>query len=41
MGGRSELRIFSLFMEIEVSRFPTVESEFYPDKKQTVEQRIL
>jgi len=41
MGGGSESRISSLFMETKVNRFHTVESKFYLDKKQMVEQRIL
>lgn len=41
MGGGNESRIFSLFMEIEVSLFPTAESKFYLDKKRMVNQRIL
>lgn len=41
MGGGNESRIFSLFMETEVSLLPTVESKFYLDKKRMVKQRIL
>lgn len=41
MGGGNESRIFALFMETKVSIFSTVESKFYLDKKQMVEQRIL
>ncbi len=41
MGGGNESRIFALFMETNVSRFSTVESKFYLDKKQMVDQRIL
>lgn len=41
MGGGNESRIFSLFMETEVSIIPTVASKFYLDKKRMAMQRIL
>lgn len=40
MGGGNESRIFSLFIDTKVSRFPTVD-KFDLDRKQTEEQRIL